>query len=25
LAALNIGNYAYVLETGHIDLEGPGV
>jgi len=23
LAALNIGNYAYVLETGHIDLEGP--
>ncbi len=23
LAALNIGNYAYVLETGHIELEGP--
>ena len=23
LAALNIGNYAYVLETGHIGLEGP--
>ncbi len=23
LAALNIGNYAYVLETGHISLEGP--
>ncbi|MCU1388089.1 MAG: transporter related, partial [Ilumatobacteraceae bacterium] len=23
LAALNIGNYAYVLETGHIGLQGP--
>ena len=23
LAALNIGNYAYVLETGQIGLEGP--
>ncbi len=23
LAALNIGSYAYVLETGHISLEGP--
>jgi branched-chain amino acid transport system ATP-binding protein len=23
LAALHIGNYAYVLETGHIGLEGP--
>ncbi len=23
LAALNIANYAYVLETGHISLEGP--
>ncbi|HEY4334159.1 MAG TPA: ABC transporter ATP-binding protein [Ilumatobacteraceae bacterium] len=23
LAALKIGNYAYVLETGHIGLEGP--
>jgi len=23
LAALNIGDYAYVLETGHIGLEGP--
>ena len=23
LAALKIGNYAYVLETGHIGLQGP--
>ena len=25
LVALNIANYAYVLETGHITLEGPAV
>jgi branched-chain amino acid transport system ATP-binding protein len=23
LVALNIANYGYVLETGHISLEGP--